>query len=449
MMPTTIPGQGPPQPMFNPYQQQQQQPPSLQQLLVGNGMQQPGRDPTSTALVPPTPYSGMPVAMPQHAYVPPQISRRTKLVLGGAGLTLFAAIATVAIIKGAGGGRALDGNGSGTKPTPTVKVQQAEPPKKIEPPKQTTEIATTATTKVDPPKKDPPVVTPIKVDPSKNPQVATVAPTKVDPPKKDPPPVVTPINPPKNPQVAVTPIKVDPPKKDPPKKDPPKKDPPKKDPPPKRDPVVRADPPKKDPPPKKEPPPKRVAMGDSSGIKDKAASLYRAKKFNDAVNVLKEGAKNFSEDEAKQLRSLAGVYLQFGKSYNIGMAPATAAKDAWNALNTAKNMDSGLGREYTEEIQARIGQIAPKAAVAFMAAKDYVLAKQAVGLAESTGNGNSTTAGVKSSLEQKAGELYKEAQALQSTDPDSAKQKFRQVQRMVDSKSQWYQRAGKALSGAT
>jgi hypothetical protein len=104
---------------------------------------------------------------------------------------------------------------------------------------------------------------------------------------------------------------------------------------------------------------------------------------------------------------------------------------------------------FANEIGQRLGQIAPKAAVAFMASKDYVKARQAVAVADSTGNGNSTTSGVKSSLEQKAGELFKEAKAEAATDPNAAKQKFRQIQNMVDSKSPWHQRAGKELSGAS
>jgi len=96
-----------------------------------------------------------------------------------------------------------------------------------------------------------------------------------------------------------------------------------------------------------------------------------------------------------------------------------------------------------------MGQVAPKAAVAFMAGKDFVKAKQAVALAESSGNGNSTTQGVKGSLEQKAGEIYKEAQALQASDPDAAKQKYKEIQQIVDPKSPWHQRAGKALNAAS
>ena len=143
------------------------------------------------------------------------------------------------------------------------------------------------------------------------------------------------------------------------------------------------------------------------------------------------------------LRELVGPGRE---AFNIGMAPATSAKDAWAALTSAKTYDRSLGGNYTPEIDKQMGKVAPKAAVAFMIQKDYTKAKQAVVLAESTNPGNDTTQGVRVSLEQRAGDLYKEAQALQSSDTAAATQKYREIQRMVDSKSPWHQKAGKALT---
>ena len=209
-------------------------------------------------------------------------------------------------------------------------------------------------------------------------------------------------------------------------------------------------PPKEDPPEetpiKKEP--KRVAMGgDSEAVRAKADALYKAKKFSDAANVMMAGSKSASDpDQEKDLRLKAGFYLSFGKNFNIGMAQGTSAKDAWAALTSAKTYDRSLGGNYTPEIDKQMGKVAPKAAVAFMIQKDYTKAKQAVVLAESSGNGNDTTQGVRVSLEQRAGDLYKEAQALQSSDTAAATQKYREIQRMVDSKSPWHQKAGKALT---
>ena len=79
--------------------------------------------------------------------------------------------------------------------------------------------------------------------------------------------------------------------------------------------------------------------------------------------------------------------------------------------------------------------------------QDYVRARNAVAVAESGGKGNSSTQGVKSSLESAAGKLFKEAHAEMGSDEKSAREKLKQVQQMVDSKSQWHQKAGKLLSG--
>jgi hypothetical protein len=127
------------------------------------------------------------------------------------------------------------------------------------------------------------------------------------------------------------------------------------------------------------------------------------------------------------------------------MAPGTAPKDALDQLKKAKNLDGSAGRAYMGEIEGRIGQVAPKAAVLYMAAKDYEGAAAAVRLAESVGSSSSTIGSVKSALESAARTLYNEAVAQKGSDPDGAKQKLRQVQKIVPSSSPWYQKAGKAL----
>ncbi len=443
VMPTTIPGQGPPlapsqlpQHYIGGYPQQNS---AGQMVVVGNHIP---RDATSTALVPPTPYNGIPVLSPQPAYAVPQLSRRTKMILAGAGLTLFAAIATVAIIKGAsGGGGAAAGGAPDVEQTEPVKTESGKTiqpiePSKVEPPKAA---------KVELPKVEPPKVEPPKVEP---PKAAKVEPPKVEPPKKDPPKVEPPkaakveppkVEPPKT-IAKIDPPKVEPPKKDPPKKDPPKKDPPKKDPPR----VVRADPPpKKEPPPKREPAPKRVGM-DTSGVKSKAEQQFKAKRFSEAAATLRAAANGADSDDASDLRSEAATYDQFGRAYNLGMAPATAAKDAYAALKKARNFDpDGM---FSSEIQTKLAQVAPRAAGSFMAAKNYAAAKDAVATAEAAGGSNSTTQSVRSALEQTAGALYKEAMGELSADPSGAKAKLKQVQQMVDSKSTWYQKAAKALA---
>jgi len=126
------------------------------------------------------------------------------------------------------------------------------------------------------------------------------------------------------------------------------------------------------------------------------------------------------------------------------MAPGTSPKEAYGALKKAQNYDPE--RVFADEINAKLAQVAPRAAAGFVAAKMYYDAKQAVATAEAAGGSNGTTQSVRSALESAAGALYKEAIGEMSADPAGAKAKLKEVQRMVDSKSTWYQKAGKALS---
>ena len=137
---------------------------------------------------------------------------------------------------------------------------------------------------------------------------------------------------------------------------------------------------------------------------------------------------------------------QFGAAYNVGMAPGTAAKDAYAALKRAKNFDNG--GVFSSEIQSKLAQVAPKAAASFVAAKNFSAAREAVAVAEANGGGNSTTQSIRQNLEQQASALVKEAQSLMSSDPAGAKEKLKLVQQMVDSKSPSYQKASKLLASS-
>ncbi len=445
MMPTTIPGQGPPMQPSNPQihalpftypnmAEHAQHASSQHAKMLVVGAQVP-RDATATAHVPPTPYNGLPVLQP---YVAPTLSRRTKLLLGGAGLSVLAAIATIAIIKGASSGEMPESK------TPD-KVEQTKPVVQPidEPKKATTTTTTTTTAKKDPAKE-------VKKDPSKETAKDPPKEIKKDPPKdavkKDPPKEAIAKDPPKDV------VKKDPPKdvvkKDPPKeikKYPPKevvkKDPPKdvvkKDPP--KD-VVKKDPPKeikKDPPRdvvKKDPPkeikkdPVRVATvkPDTSGAAEKARSLYQQKKFLEAASSLKAVS---GSDSA--LRSLAAGYEKFARDYAVGTRPSAKAGEAWVALRSALNFDTNTGGgAHNADIQARRAQIAPKAAMNLASAKNYNEAVVALKLAD-PGNGDAVFA--RRVVNDYASELYETAKGEIDSNRGAALQKLRQVKLLTGS----------------
>ena len=425
VMPTTLPGQGMPMPphqshqhaqsplgSYPGYQYQSQEMPVPYQVHPG----QSSREAPATALVSPTPYNGMPASYGQPTSQALSLSRRTKMIMGGVGLTAFAAILTVAIVRSGGG--------------------PAQPP----PPADKPPIAMQAQQPTVKPIEQPtvkPIETPaLKKAVNEPPQTTLPQKTVVETP---PPKKVVVETPPPQQQKAV--VETPPPKKVVVETPPPKKVEP---PPQKRQPevVVRHDPPP--PPPQKrvEPPPSRGS--DLSGVKSKASGQFANKQFTAAIATLKGGAGGASAEDAKELNQLARIYDQFARSYNVGMAPGTSPTDAYSALVKARNLDQSGA--FKGEIEGRLGEVATRAATSYMGKGQYVEAATAVHTAESFGAGNSTTKSVRGSLESKAGDLYQAA--AKEMPAESAKEKLKTVTKMVEQKSQWYQKATKLLASS-
>jgi len=432
VMPTTLPGQGPlhqPPPHGMPFTY-----PSVNELnhnssqrakLLIQASQPPGRDATSTAHVPPAPY-GIPVTMQPRSSR--GLARRTKLLLAGAALTVFAAIATIAIIKGTSGSHETAEPATNTTEPDNATKPDIQPIAEQPSPKGDTQLVVTPNTakptETDPPKQDPPKQDPPKQDPPKKDVVASTDPPKQDPPKQDPP-------------------KQDPPKKDPPKKDPPKKDPPKKDP-PKRI-AIKKSPPKQDPP-KRAPQKKRVATADVSSVRAEADQLYRQKKFREAAAALRRASSGTRGSLRTVLRTTAARYEELGKAYFYAMRPSADPAEAWLNLRRAKTYDRQLGGVYTAEIVAKQGKIAGKVALTLTARMQYVDAHEAIKIAEASGNVNGNVKAAKQVLNEQAGALYKTASEEISSNRVAGLQKLRMIKQLVSPNSIWDQRAQKLLA---
>jgi outer membrane biosynthesis protein TonB len=390
-------------------------------LVVSNS---PARDATSTALVHPTPFGSVPPSMPP-TFAQPTLSRRTKLLLAGAGLTLLAAIATIAIMKGAESKGAEEPSGADTGSDGESGPESSQ------------SAVTPDPAKPDPVKVgqgDPPRPDPTKPEPA----------VKQDPPRPEPA------------------IKQDPPRPEPTvKQDPPRPEPTVKQDPPRPEPTVKQDPPR--PEPVRTDPKRNTRAGNSragtqsrkqqvaaatsstaatasrpdvSGVRSRALDLYRQKKFREAAAVLNQAAAALSGRDAAGLRTTASVYAQLGAAYNRGTSPGAKPTDSYRDLRTALNIDSGsAGGELTSEIKGKLAQIAPKAAMSFYVRKEYAEASAAVKTAEANGISNDDTKLVRTKLEQAARELYEQAAKEIESDPDAAKQKLRQIKSMVDGKS--------------
>ena len=175
----------------------------------------------------------------------------------------------------------------------------------------------------------------------------------------------------------------------------------------------------------------RTTTTDVSAAKEKAEALYRSRKFNDAVSVLRSAASSASETEAKQLRSLAAAYDQVGRAYNIGTGPSTPAVEAYTSLQKALNYESQIGI-HAGEIKSRLAQVAPRAAIKYMSDKSFELAFKAVRVAEQYGGANSSTESVRRGLTTVANDLYRQAMAEKSINPGSARQRLQRIKGIID-----------------
>ena len=89
------------------------------------------------------------------------------------------------------------------------------------------------------------------------------------------------------------------------------------------------------------------------------------------------------------------------QGYGLNLSPpprhkhyVESALRAFPALREAWKLDTVLGGAFTEQLYSGLGRIAPRAAVAFLAAKDYAAAELALHTAEALGVHDSSTATV-------------------------------------------------------
>jgi hypothetical protein len=448
-MPGTLPGQGALPPIrparlpFSTYSAEiptQRGPSSTRPPMIVAAGPLAARDATSTALVQPIAYgTGQPQLAVQPVYAPPPaMTRRMKLVIGGAAVTVLAAVATIAIIQG---------TGSSAPPPDTAAATKAAPAPKPAAPAVAQKPAANAR----------PIVTPIPTPPA--PRVAPVARTTervaVVPPTTPVPATTAPVTTPPAttaptttaPTTRIEPAELRPRADRKPADKKPEKKPTERKPEPAR--VVETRPVEA---PAERPevkaPEKKRSGRSVQDVKSDANALYRSKNFAGAAQLITSALSGFSGDDAQELRSMAAIYSQLGKAYNVGMAPGTKSTEAFQALRRASSYDRDVGSAYLGEIQEHLAAISTKAAVSYMASKDYENAFTAVRTSESLGSsGSSSNASVREKLAGIASDLLREAQSDLQTDPDGAKKKAHQVLGMVDAKSPLYVKAQKISSG--
>jgi hypothetical protein len=427
MMPTTIPGQGlmGPSPMVSGYPQATEIPPhSIHAQMLKIAANAARTDP-STALVSPSPYVPYPAlaAPPPRAarsprtprLVAPSLSKRTKVVLGASAAGVLAAVIVVAVLE------------SSSSSVPSADLSPAPG----------SSVATTGSAAPSPA----PDVTTLPTAPPSPPTTAPVATTNTPAP---PAPPIKSAPPPPAVATAVTPpapvTRTERKQPDPPKAPDNKR--------PKRttSSQTASAAPTPTPATPTPPAPKRVAAVDTSDLRRQADAAYAAKRFNEASNLLANAAKNVPDDEAQQLRHRADLVASFGRYYSAGTAPAASSLEQFEKLRQAENYDSSLGSVFNGDIDNRLQQVSPKAAVSYMAKGLYPQALAAIEKAESLGSSDGNIKIVRSALDGKASDLYNDAKAQADSNSGAAKDKLRKMLSMIDSKSTYYLRGKQLLA---
>ncbi len=424
VMPTTIPGQG----MQRGSQQRPQQypvtsdiPPHSVHAQMLKIAANAGRTDPSTAHVSPTPYSAMGIpAAPMSSYSPPQLSKRTKYAIGAAGLSVLAAILTIAIVKSgsaksaptsaAAGGSAT---GSSTLKVEPIKSPVADETPKPEAPKPETPKPPDQKMTVDTPKPAPPPTAPPPPTPTPAPRQETAkAPeqkieqrTK----KQDPAPRRRDRTQTQQAQVAPAPPPPSPPAE------------------------------------ARQPAPRRPATVDTTEARKASDTAYALKKFQEAANILYAAAKSSSDDEARVLRHRAENIDRFARLYSAGSAPAATQIEQFEKLRGAEPLDQFLGNVFNADIEAKLAQVSSKAALSYMGLHQYDNALKAVEKSESLGVSNGNTRIVRATLDSNAQSIYNEANKEADSNPSGAKDKLHKVLQFIDPKSPWYDKTNKLL----
>jgi hypothetical protein len=424
----------------------------------------PGRDGSATALVPPAPYRNPNGQPARQAYAPPpSLTRRMKMALAAGGVGLFAAVATIAILKGVSGDASAPGSAGAP---PELKV--ASPPPAVAEPSRDAKAVRPADTSdtIKPTAARPPVsatsaTVPLKADPRPEPKPAPIV-TPIVPPTTPPPPNAAP---PSDKAATATSAEVAAPPRERPKPD-------KQQGSASTAAVARVDKSRRnerndrsDRNDKKvekrsaasksdadkieiEPQPSRRHGGKSLlDVKNEAAVLYRRKDFTGAAAIVTAAVPSTTGVDAQELKTIAAIYQQLGKSYNVGMAPGTKPTDGFVALRRAISYDREVGAAYVNEMQEKLVVIAARAAMLYMASKDYESAFQAVRASDALGSQSPSNKTVRDKLDSVAADLYRTAQSEMANDAEAAKQKLRQILNIVEAKNPLYAKASRLLNG--
>ena len=130
----------------------------------------------------------------------------------------------------------------------------------------------------------------------------------------------------------------------------------------------------------------------TAGVIASAHALYCHKRFADAANTIRTAG-----TDDPRLAPLADTFPS--------VAPGGPITERFNALVIARRDDLVLGGAFADELSRALADLCPKAAIGFMAQKDYDHAQLALAIGESLGIDDANIRAVRHALEHRHLEL--------------------------------------------
>ncbi|MEM9489140.1 MAG: FHA domain-containing protein, partial [Myxococcota bacterium] len=181
----------------------------------------------------------------------------------------------------------------------------------------------------------------------------------------------------------------------------------------------------------------------------RAFKEYEKRRFPSAAQTLRSAAGNLGGKPAQRMRNLGENYGRVGSALRRGDSAAKSKPiDALRAYEQADSLDRRYGKgKHSKFIRSKLASVAPRAALAYLKRSSLEQAKRAADRAGRYGvaSSNGYLKKVRSELEKKAAELYKDGLRMQRSDPAKATKLYQRVLKIVPPSSPSYGKASKKL----
>jgi hypothetical protein len=163
-------------------------------------------------------------------------------------------------------------------------------------------------------------------------------------------------------------------------------------------------------------------------LETRVLSLYRAGSFDNAAATARSGAESLPDDDRRRMLSLADRIDTFGREYPRANASGATARQLQTAISADERISGG---HYAARLKPRLIDAYLSAARTAIGRNDMRAGCGSVRQALSVDPRNDAARRMSTQCQQRAAQLVREAQGLERSNPDRARQLYNEVILMV------------------